>query len=472
MMSAKYMALALAVLLPGCTMAPNYVRPEAPVTEAWPDNLMPEGTVLAPPTDRLAAEIGWKSFFTDAHLQKLIALSLDNNRDLRVSALNIERARALYRVQRADLMPGVSASGASSNSGVSADISSSGEQYVSRQESLSVGVTSYELDFFGRVQSLRDQSLETYLGTEEAYRSARLSLIAEVAQAYLTLVADRERLTIATETLKSQQASYEMIARRRAVGVSSELDLRQAQTSVDTARVDIARYTGQVAQDITALGLLVGTKVTPDMLPAQSLSDLPVWPDLPVGVPSGVLLRRPDILQAEHALKASNANIGAARAAFFPRITLTATIGTASNELSGLFGGGTGIWSFLPQVSLPIFEGGKNLANLDVSETDKKIAAANYEKAIQSAFREVSDALIGRVFLAQQLEAQKSLVVATSETYRLSRERYNQGIDSYLTVLDSQRSMYSSQLNLVTTRVAREQNLIMLYKTLGGGVKE
>lgn len=472
MMSAKYMALALAVLLPGCTMAPNYVRPEAPVTEAWPDDLMPKGTVLAQPTEQSASEIGWKTFFTDQHLQRLIQLALDNNRDLRVSALNIERARGLYQVQRAALMPGVEASGESSNKGVSADLSNTGEHTVSRQHSLSVGVTSYELDFFGRVQSLKDNALETYLGTEEAYRSARLSLISEVAQAYLALVADRERLNIATETLKSQQASYEMIARRHSVGVSSELDLRQAQTSVDTARVDIARYSGQVAKDITALGLLAGTKVTPDMLPAKALSELPVWADIPVGVPSTVLLQRPDILQAEHTLKAANANIGAARASFFPRISLTAGIGTASNELSRLFDGGTGIWTFLPQVSLPIFEGGKNLANLRVSEADKKIAVADYEKAIQSAFREVSDALIDRISLAGQLEAQKSLVHATSETYRLSTERYNQGVDSYLTVLDSQRSMYNSQLNLITIRVAREQNLIMLYKSLGGGVKE
>ncbi len=473
MMSAgKYVAFALAVLLPGCTMAPNYVRPEAPVAEAWPDDLMPKGTVLAEPSDKDAADIGWKVFFTDPHLQKLIQLALENNRDLRVSALNIERARGLYQIQRADLMPGVEATGESSNKGVSADLSNTGSRMVSRQNALSVGMSSYELDFFGRIRSLKDQALETYLGTEEAYRSAHLSLVSEVAQAYLALVADRERLSIATETLKSQKASYEMIERRHAVGVSSELDLRQAQTSVDTARVDIARYTGQVAQDITALGLLVGTKVTPDMLPAQALSDLPAWPELPVGLPSAVLLKRPDILQAEHELKASNANIGAARANFFPRITLTAGIGTASNELSGLFDGGTGTWTFLPQISLPIFEGGRNLANLRVSETDKKIAVANYEKAIQSAFREVSDALISRISLAGQLEAQKSLVFATSETYRLSTERYNQGVDSYLTVLDSQRSMYNSQLNLVTTRVAREQNLIMLYKVLGGGWKE
>ncbi len=473
MMSAgKYMALALALLLPGCSLAPNYVRPEAPVAQAWPDDFMPAGTVLAQPSEAVAADIGWKQFFTDPHLQHLIALALDNNRDLRVSALNIERARGLYQIQRADLMPGIEATGESSNKGLPADLSSRGERTVSRQDSVMVGMSSYELDFFGRIQSLKDQALETYLGTEEAYRSAHITLVSEVAMAYLTLVADRERLTIAQDTLKSQRASYDMIKRRFDVGVSSELDLRQAQTSVDTARVDIARYTGQVAQDLTALGVLVGTKVTPDMLPAQSLSDLPLWPELPVGLPSDVLLRRPDILQAEHALKAANANIGAARANFFPRIPLTAGIGTASNDLSNLFDGGTGMWNFLPQIRLPLFEGGRNVANLRVSEADKKIAVANYEKTIQNGFREVADALILRISLANQLTAQESLFKATSETYRLSGERYNQGIDSYLAVLDSQRAMYSSQLNLVTVRENREQNLIQLYRALGGGWKE
>lgn len=473
MMSAgEYMALALAVLLPGCSMAPNYVRPEAPVAQAWPDDFMPKGTVLAQPSEAVAADIGWKQFFTDPHLQRIIELALNNNRDLRVSALNIERARGLYQIQRADLLPGIEATGESSNRGLPADLSSRGERTVSRQDSVMVGMSSYELDFFGRIQSLKDQALETYLGTEEAYRSAHIALVSEVAMAYLTLVSDRERLTIAQDTLKSQKASYDMIRRRFDVGVSSELDLRQAQTSVDTARVDIARYTGQVAQDLTALGVLVGAKVTPDMLPAQALSDLPLWPELPVGLPSEVLLRRPDILQAEHALRAANANIGAARANFFPRITLTAGIGTASNDLSNLFDGGTGMWNFLPQISLPLFEGGRNIANLRVSETDKKIAVANYEKAIQNGFREVADALILRISLANQLKAQESLFEATSETYRLSGERYNQGIDSYLAVLDSQRAMYSSQLNLVTVRESREQNLIQLYRALGGGWKE
>ena len=347
----NYVVLALAVFLSGCTMAPDYLRPELPVAQNWPEDLLPDGKPLTKASDAVAADIGWKSFFTEPHLQKLIQLALDNNRDLRVAALNIERARGMYQIQRADLVPGVAATGQSSNKGVSADLSQTGSQTISRQNALEVGMTSYELDFFGRVRSLKDKALESYLGTEEAYRSAYLTLVSEVASAGLTLISDRERLAIATETLKSQQASYDMIKRRYDVGVSSELDLRQAQTSVETARVDIARYTGQVAQDLSALSLLIGTKVTPDMLPGSSLSKLPVWRDIPAGLSSDVLLRRPDILQAEHSLKAANADIGAARANFFPRISLTAGIGTASDDLSRLFAGGTSTWTFLPQIS-------------------------------------------------------------------------------------------------------------------------
>ena len=352
-------------------------------------------------------------------------------------------------------MPGVSASGESSNKGVSADLSTTGEQTVSRQHSLGVGVTSYELDFFGRIQSLKDKALETYLGTEEAYRSARLSLVSEVAQAYLALVADRERLNIATETLKSQQASYEMIARRHSVGVSSAAGSAPGadQRGYGAGGHCPLQWAGgqghHGAQPARGYESDPGHAARQGALRASGLAGYSGEPALHGAPPA------PGHPSGRAYVKAANADIGAARANFFPRISLTANIGTASNELSHLFDGGTGIWTFLPQVSLPIFEGGRNVANLRVSEADKKIAVANYEKAIQSAFREVSDALIDRVSLAGQLEAQKSLVHATSETYRLSGERYNQGIDSYLAVLDSQRAMYSSQLNLISVRVAR-----------------
>lgn len=464
--------LGIAGILSGCSMAPEYLRPEAPVARTWPASARLEEKDLAKEGSLSAADTGWRVFFTDPYLQKLIERALANNRDLRVSALNIERARGMYQIQRADLLPSIAVSGQSSNQETPAGLSSSGHDTISRSQTLSVGVASYELDFFGRIQSLKDQALEEYLATEEAFRSAQISLVSEIASAYVTLVADRELLAISSETLDSQRASYEMIRRRYEVGVSSELDLRQAQTSVDTARVNIARYSGQVEQDTNALALLVGAPVTPDMLPAYSLQELPPWGEIPVGLPSDVLLQRPDILQAEHQLKAANANIGAARANFFPRITLTASYGTGSSELSSLFDGGTGMWSFIPSVTLPIFEGGRNIANLRVSEADKKIAVANYEKAIQSAFREVSDALVLRWSLMDQYSAQLSLTEATSEAYRLSRERYNRGIDSYLTVLDSQRSMYSSQLDLIAVRASRELNQIQLYRVLGGGWKE
>lgn len=463
-----------ALCLGGCSLAPRYERPAAPVEASWPDHALPEGYLpagegLAAPSSRRAADIGWKSFFGDAHMQELIALALANNRDLRVAALNIERARALYQIQRADQLPGVSATGEESAQSAPAALSGAGARAVSRQYSVGAGLSDWELDFFGRVQSLKDAALEEYLASEEALRSARISLVAETAAAYLNLAADRERLDIARNTLESQQASYEMIKRRRELGVSSELDLWQAQTSVDAARVDIARYASQTARDLTALSALAGTRVSPEMLPARTLKDLPMSTDIPVGLSSAVLLRRPDILQAEHLLKAANAAIGAARANFFPRITLTAFAGTAGQELSDLFDGGTGLWRFTPRIRLPLFEGGRNLANLKVSETDKAIAVAAYEKAIQTAFREVSDALILRATLARELTAQESLTQAATQTYNLSRERYRLGIDSYLAVLDSQRFMYSSQQNLITVRLNRELNQILLYKTLGGG---
>ena len=472
MMMKPLAVLGVAAILSGCTMAPEYLRPEAPVAQTWPAAAMLEEKDLSPAGSLSAADTGWRVFFTDPHLQKLIETALANNRDLRVAALNIERARGMYQIQRADLLPGVEGTGQSSNQGTPAGLSNTGRASVSRTQTASVGISSYELDFFGRIRSLKDQALEEYLATEEAFRSAQISLVSEVAQAYLTLVADRELLAVSSETLDSQRASYEMIRRRYDVGVSSELDLRQAQTSVDTARVNIARYSGQVEQDTTALTLLVGTPVTSEMLPARSLSELPPWGEIPVGLPSEVLLQRPDILQAEHQLKAANANIGAARANFFPRITLSASYGPGSAELSDLFDGGTGMWSFIPKISLPVFEGGRNLANLRVSETDKAIAVANYEKAIQSAFREVADSLVLRKSLLDQYNAQLSLTEATSEAYRLSRERYNRGVDSYLNVLDSQRSMYNSQLDLISVRASRELNQIQLYKALGGGWKE
>ncbi len=453
----------------GCTMAPKYTRPEAPVPAEWPSGPAYKG--VAAGTEQAASEIKWQDFFVDEQLRKLVALALENNRDLRVAALNIERSRAMYRIQRADLFPTVNATGSYVETRTPGVLSATGHAITAHQYSVNLGFSAYEIDLFGRIRSLKDQALEEFFSTEEARRSLQISLVAEVAVDYLTLAADKERLKIAQETFESQQASYNLIKSRFEAGASSELDLRQAQTSVDSARVDIARFTSQVAQDENALALVIGSPVPADLLPGE-LSPVTPLKDLNAGLPSEVLQRRPDIMQAEHLLKAANANIGAARAAFFPRITLTTSIGLSSNQLSGLFKGRNETWMFAPQITIPIFDAGRNLANLKVSEVDREIFLAQYEKAIQSAFREVADALAQRGTLGDQLEAQRSLTDATTVSYTLSQARYEKGIDSYLNVLDSQRSLYSAQQGLITVRLSYLTNLVTLYKVLGGGAGE
>ncbi len=463
--------LAALALLPGCqSLAPDYARPTAPVPAAWPD-----GPAYGPaPTASgdLASAIGWRQFFTEPKLIRLLELSLANNRDLRLATLNIEKARALYQVQRADLFPSIGAIGNANIQRLPASLSANGDAMVSRQFSATLGFSAYELDFFGRVRSLRDQALEQYLSTEEAARAARLSLVAEVAGAYLSLAADQDRLRLAEETLASQRASYELTKRSFEVGVSSALDLRQAQTSVESARVDVARFTSQVAQDVNALNLLAGGPVSLELLPRGLRDTVSAFTNLPLGLPSLTLVQRPDIMQAEHQLKAANANIGAARARFFPSISLTGGGGTASNQLDQLFKAGSGYWNFVPTVNLPIFDAGRNLANLEAAQAQRDIALTQYEKAIQAAFREVADALAQRGTLAEQMAAQRALVEATGESYRLSEARFRRGVDSYLSVLDSQRSSYGAQQSLISVRLSRQTNLVTLYKTLGGGWRE
>lgn len=458
-------------LLSGCaTMAPKYSQPTAPVPGAWPEGAAYKADT-AKPADPIASEIKWREFFVNEQLRKLLDLALRNNRDLRVAALTIERSRAQYRIQRADLLPTISANGAASVQRIPADLSGSGQAVIARQYGLNLGLSAYELDFFGRVRSLKDQVLEQFLATEQARRSVQISLVAEVATNYLTLAADRERLKLAHDTLASQQASYQLIKSRFEAGASSELDLRQAQTGVDTARVDSARYTTQAAQTENSLALLVGSPIPGDLLP-NSFSDVGTLKGFRPGLPSEVLQKRPDIMQAEQLLKAANANIGAARAAFFPRITLNTSIGTSSDQLIGLFSPGSAAWLFAPQITLPIFDSGRNKAGLKVAEIDRDIALAQYEKSIQSAFRDVADALAQRGTVEEQLEAQQSLAQATSESYRLSDARYRSGIDSYLNVLDSQRSNYNSQQGLIGIKLSRLVNLVTLYKVFGGGEGE
>ncbi|GFE56287.1 adeC/adeK/oprM family multidrug efflux complex outer membrane factor [Geobacter sp. AOG1] len=457
--------------LSGCTMAPSYTRPDAPVPTSWPSGPAYKAEA-AKSTEKPAADIPWQEFFVDGQLRKLIALALENNRDLRVAALNIERSRAQYQIQRADLVPHVDANAAGTFQRLSEDFSGTGVPVNIHQYTVGLGVSSYELDLFGRVRSLKDQALEQYLATEQARRSVQISLVSQVAGTWLALAADRERLQLAKETLTSQQSSYQLTKSRFEAGVSSALDLNQAQTSVDTARVDIARFTTLVAQDENALNLVVGSPVPADLLPPSLSETLTALKDLSPGLPSDVLLSRPDILQAENLLKGANANIGAARAAFFPRITLVSSVGFGSDDLGGLFTSGSFVWKFAPQISLPIFDGGSNRANLKVSEVDRDIAVAQYEKAIQTAFREVADSLAQRGTIDDQLVAQQSLTDATSESYKLSLARYEKGVDSYLNVLDSQRSLYGAQQNLINARLVRLLNLTTLYKVLGGGANE
>lgn len=453
--------VAAALVLAGCAnLAPTYERPAAPVPVAYP------GTT---PNSAAVTDIDWRSFFADAKLRSLIELALANNRDLRVAILNIEQARAQYRVQDAQTLPTVNATGSGTAARTPASLSGTGTTVTSHQYSANLGVSAYELDLFGRVRNLSSQALEQYLATEQARRSTQISLVAEVTTAYLTWAADLERLALAAETLRSQTESYQLTQTRFDLGVASALTLRQLQTSVESARVDVARYTGQVAQDRNALALLLGTAV-PEALAPDALGDtLNTLPELPAGVPSDLLLRRPDLLQSEHQLKAYTANIGAARAAFYPRISLTATAGSSSADLSGLFKAGSGSWSFIPQISLPIFDGGANQANLDSAVAGRDIALAQYEKAIQTAFREVADALAQRSAVGDQWLAQTALVQASGEVLQMSQARFDRGVDSYLDVLDAQRSWYSARQNLIGTRLSRLTNGVTLYKTLGGG---
>ena len=465
----KYLLLVLCMALTaagGCTLAPAYTRPASPVPENWPPTELFQGA--ADPSGAVAAsELAWDEFFADGALKKLIRTALSNNRDLKIAALNVERARSMYGIQRAEILPAINAAGSGGRERVPADLSMTGKSTISEQYQVNLGIASWEIDFFGRLRSLKGRALEEYLATDQARRGTQISLISAVAQAYLTLAADRETLEIAESSLASQEKTYELIRKRDDLGVASGLDLRQAQTLVETARADIARFRRQVAVDENALSLLVGSPVPQDLLPA-SLSSVVFPHEVAVGVGSETLLNRPDILQAEHRLKGAYANIGAARAAFFPRISLTTAVGTASSELSGLFDSGSGTWSFAPSVGLPIFDT-RLWPALKVSEVDRKIAQARYEKAIQQAFRETADtlALLGTV--DEQLAAQQSLLGAVSETYRLANARYTQGIDSFLSVLDAQRSLYGARQGLVAVRLARHAAQVQLYTALGGG---
>jgi multidrug efflux system outer membrane protein len=452
-----------AAFLAGCTLIPEYTRPEPPIQAQWPTGTAYEKAYTA---GSAPADLPWRSYFTDPRLQALIETGLQNNRDLRTAALNVERARALYRVQQTELLPAVDASGQMLRERVPGTLNVDDRSHTLKQYRADVGAL-WEIDFFGRIRSLTESALQQFLATEQARRSAQILLISEIANAYLKLAADRDSLALSKSTLETQQAAYNLIKLRFETGVVPELDLRQSQTRVDSARVDVVRFTEQVARDENAMDLLIGASYDRALLP-DGLEAVTLLPDLSPGMPSEVLLRRPDVLEAESLLKAANANIGAARAAFFPNITLTGAVGTASGDLTHLFKSGSFGWNFAPQVTLPIFAP-RTWAELSVSKVERELAVTNYERTIQAAFRDVADALARDGTIDGQVQAQASLVDATRATYRLSTARYDQGIDIYLNVLDAQRSMYAAELELIATRYLKYNNQVKLYAALGGG---
>ena len=466
----KFSVICLAALLGACSMMPAYQRPVAPVATDWPALNGAAVSISATP----AADIEWQSFFSDGKLRQLIAVALRNNRDLRVAVLNIEQARAQFQIRRADQYPTVNlaATGARQPGGRAAN----GDSTIASSYTAGLALTAYELDFFGRVASLKEQALAQYLATEEGRKTAQISLVASVANTYLSLLADDELLAITQQTLVTREESFRLSKLRFDNGVTSELDLRQAESLTEAARVSLAQLVRQRALDENALTLLIGQPISPDlavMLPAgKGLADVPMMANVPVGLPSDVLVRRPDIRQAEQLLLAANANIGAARAAFFPRISLTTSVGSASSSLSGLLKSGSWDWTLAPQLLLPIFDAGRNQAGLGSANAGRDIAVAQYEKSIQTAFREVADALAGQATLGEQLRAQQAQVTAEAVRFKLADLRYKNGIASSLDALDAQRSLFTVQQALVQTRLAQLQSQVTLYKTLGGGWKD
>ncbi|MEJ5376971.1 MAG: efflux transporter outer membrane subunit [bacterium] len=452
-------------LAAGCSMAPEYIRPKAPVPSSWPQGGPYQ--MAQQQEDTPSLDIKWQEFITDHKLKEIIHMALANNRDLRISALNVERARALYGIQRAELFPSLHASATGSKQRIPADLSGAGKALTVEQYSVSLGITSWEVDFFGRIRSLKDKALEDYLATEQARKSVQILLISEVFNTYLAIAAIQDNLELARATLDVQEGVHLIISKRHQLGLASELDLRRAQTQVEAARGDISRYTRELLQQQNSLNLLVGSQVPQELLP-KGLAHVSPPRAISAGVSSEVLLSRPDILAAEAQLRAANASIGAARASLFPRISLTTALGSASAELTGLFKAGSGGWSYIPQLVMPIFDA-RLWSALEASKVQKEIALAQYEKAIQTAFREVADSLAQGSTLREQLKAQQALVEATQRTYDLANLRYMQGLDSYLSVLDAQRSMYAAQQGLVNLKLALLANRVRLYAVLGGG---
>ncbi len=459
------------LILAGCVnLAPDYQRPAAPVAASWPQS-QPSLSALGESED---LRLDWRQFFTNPRLRDTIALGLEHNRDLRIATLNIERSRAQYGVAQSERLPTVGVDAQANRSRTPASISNSGETTLSTRYTADLALTSYEIDFFGRIRNLSQAALEQFLATQETRRSVQISLVGEIATAWLQLEATGQQLQLARSTLQNQQKSHALVSRSHALGAQSGLTLAQSQSTVDAARVKVAEYETQLAQNRNALVALVGATVPEQMQPATDFAlkarDASRLVMPPEGLPSSVLQHRPDVLAAEHALIGAHANIGAARAAFFPRISLLGSAGSASTSLSDLFSGGTSAWSFVPSISVPIFDGGLNRANLDVAKADRDILLATYEKTLQTAFREVADALAVRANIAARLQAQRSLVSANYRSFQLSDALFARGGGSgFLEVLDAQRNYYTAQQDLISLSLAEQLNRLALFKALGGG---
>jgi outer membrane protein, multidrug efflux system len=491
-------AVSALALLGGCSLIPDYHRPGLPVATSYPNGDAYKGAKQSSKQAELSADaIGWRDFFTDERLRSLIDIAVRNNRDLRVAALNVAAAQAQYRVQRSDLFPQISASpvaelgslpgsaaiptgatgvgsaGTAGSPTTNSSVITTGAQHVPYHfYDVGVGFTSYELDLFGRLRSMTSQAFQQYISQAETARSSQISLVAEVASAYLSVLADQELLKVTQDTLTSEQASYDLTNAMFKQGSTTLLSLRQSETAVDTARSNLSQYRRQEAQDENALVLLLGEPMPADLPAGRSLDEQGLLSDLPAGLPSDLLFRRPDIVAAEHSLIAANANIGAARAAFFPSISLTASGGVAGSQLNRLFTSAGTIWSFEPEITIPIFTAGQNQAELDLAKVQKNIQVAQYEKTIQTAFREVSDALVARATYADQVKAQQQLVDASADSVRLSTMLFRTGVDNYLPLLTAQQTLYSAQQMLLSLKQAELSNLVTLYKALGGGWNE
>ena len=460
-------AACAAALLAGCNLAPVYKTPDLPVPE----------TVLANSAPVQASEAALQQaqalqWLQSSQLRDVVALALSNNRDLRVAVENIEKARAQYGITRADLLPGITAQAQGNRSRSAADLTTTGRSTINEQYTAQLGFASYELDLWGRIRNLSEASLQQFLLSQENQRNVQISLVADVSNAWLTLAADQARLQLAKDTLDSRIKAFELTRKMHELGSTSGLVLAQNQTTVDTARGDVASYTSQVDRDRNALQLLVGGPVPAPLLPtAQTLmngADTAALKAVPVPLPSTVLLKRPDVQAAERNLQAMNASIGAARAAMFPSITLTGSIGTGSSDLDRLFGNSNSTWSFIPLVRLPIFDAGRNRANVQVAESNQRIALNQYEKSVQTAFREVADVLADRAQWGERLSAQTSMVANTQKAFDLSNARFKAGVDNYLSVLDAQRSLYTAQQTLIGLRLSEQLNRVTLWKALGG----